>query len=29
MAGADRSCGAVAGLTKAKNPILVADYVSV
>ena len=27
MAGADRSCGAVAGLTRAKNPILVADYV--
>ncbi len=27
MAGADGSCGAVAGLTRAKNPILVADYV--
>ena len=27
MAGADGSCGAVAGLTRAKNPVLVADFV--
>ncbi len=27
MVGADGSCGAVAGLTRAKNPVLVADFV--
>ena len=27
MEGADGSCGAVAGLTRAKNPVLVADFV--